>query len=64
MVTIHHLEVHLDVEGDGEEAAFRRLFEKHMRQYRRLEMEAEERRRRGERERRLDGGSLDEGEGT
>jgi hypothetical protein len=56
MVTIHHLEVHLDVEGDDDETMFRRLFEKHMRQYRRLEMEAEERRRRSERERRIDGG--------
>jgi hypothetical protein len=57
MVTIHHLEVHLDVAGDDDEVAFRRLFEKYMRQWRRLEAEAEERRRSGEEERRLPGGS-------
>lgn len=31
MVTIHNLEVRLEVEGDGDEAVFARLFQKYIR---------------------------------
>lgn len=34
MVTIEHLEVRFDVEGEGDEAVFGRLFERHMRRWR------------------------------
>jgi hypothetical protein len=53
MATIHHLEVHLEVEGDDEEAAFVRLFEKHINRWCRLRDEQEERRRYIEDARRL-----------
>lgn len=55
MVTIHHLEVRFDVEGEGEgdEATFGRLFERSMRKWRRLESEQEQRRRMAERDRSL-----------
>jgi hypothetical protein len=33
MVTIHNLEVRFDIEGEGDEAAFVRLFEKCIRQW-------------------------------
>ena len=33
MVTIENLEVQFDVEGEGDEAVFARLFEQHMRRY-------------------------------
>lgn len=33
MLTIHNLEVTFDVEGDGDEATFARLFAKHIRQW-------------------------------
>ena len=36
MVTIHNLEVRLDVEGEGDEAVFSRLFDKYIRKWHRL----------------------------
>ena len=33
MVTIHNLDVHLDVQGEGDEAVFVRLFQKYMRRW-------------------------------
>lgn len=53
MVTIHNLEVRFDVEGDGDEAVFARLFEKHIRRWSEAECEARERARRSESERSL-----------
>jgi hypothetical protein len=53
MVTIHNVDVHFDVEGDGDEAVFARLFEKHMRTWRRLETELQQRQRLADRERAL-----------
>lgn len=53
MVTIQHVEVRLDVEGEGDEVVFARLFEKHMKTWRRLEDEAQQRKRMAESERRL-----------
>ena len=62
MVTIHNLEVRLDVEGEGDEAVFVRLFQKHMKRWRRLETEQAARRRMAERDRSLGdrGGAGDE----
>jgi hypothetical protein len=40
MVTIHNLEVRLDVEGEGDEAVFARLFDKYIRKWQRLAEEA------------------------
>ena len=45
MVTIHNLEVHLEVQGDGDEAVFSRFFDKYMRRWSRLMQEAEARER-------------------
>lgn len=42
-VTIHNLEVRFDVEGEGDEAVFTRLFAEHIRQWK---SEEEERKRR------------------
>lgn len=53
MVTIHNLEVRFDVEGEGDEAVFARLFEKYIRRWSRAEEEARERARRAESERSL-----------
>ena len=53
MLTIHHLEVRFDVEGEGEEAAFVRLFEKHMKVWRRIEREQEQQHRMLQEERAL-----------
>lgn len=53
MVTINNLEVNFDVEGEGDEATFARLFEKYVRQWNRKEQEAKERERRGRNERSL-----------
>ena len=53
MITIHHLDVRFDVEGDGDEAVFARLFEKYIARWSRLHEEAESRRRLTERERAL-----------
>ena len=39
MITINNLDVQMDVEGEGDEAAFSRLFEKHIIRWYRLESE-------------------------
>ncbi len=52
MVTIQHLEVLLEVDGT-EEAAFARLFDKHIRRWHRGVEEERARRERLERERRI-----------
>ena len=54
MVTIRNLEVHLEVDGNDEEAAFVRLFEKHINRWSRARDEHDERRRFIECTRRLD----------
>jgi hypothetical protein len=43
MVTIHNLEVRLEVEGEGDEAAFSRYFDKYIRKWHRLMEEAKAR---------------------
>jgi len=53
MVTINNLEVHFDVEGEGDQAVFTRLFEEHIRKWSRLQTEAEMRRRQSECDRAL-----------
>jgi len=45
MLTIHHLEVRLDVEGEGDEAVFARLFDKYIRRWNRMAEEAKARQR-------------------
>ncbi|HYP27444.1 MAG TPA: hypothetical protein VE262_12065 [Blastocatellia bacterium] len=51
MVTINNLDVRFDVEGEGDEAAFARLFEKYANKWGRRQEEARERERRAEAER-------------
>lgn len=63
MVTIQNVDVHFEVEGDDDEVVFARLFEKHMRTWRRLETEQQQRRRAADREREL-GDRTDGGDGT
>jgi hypothetical protein len=53
MVTIHNLEVRFDVEGEGDEAAFRKLFERCIREWSRNCEEAQARERFLARERAL-----------
>ena len=53
MVTIHNLEVRFDVEGEGDEATFAMLFEKHIRRWSRIDAELRERERRFASERSL-----------
>ena len=53
MVTIENLEVQFDVEGEGDEAVFAKLFEQHMRRYSRMEQSLRDRERRMEAECRL-----------
>jgi len=53
MVTINNLEVRFDVEGEGDDAAFARLFEKYVRQWSRKEEEAKQRERWAARDRAL-----------
>jgi len=45
MFTIHNLEVRLDVEGEGDEAVFVRLFDKYIRKWHRSAEEAKARQR-------------------
>jgi len=52
-VTIHNLEVQFDVVGEGDDATFARLFEKHIKQWDRKKEEAQARERWIERERSL-----------
>jgi hypothetical protein len=51
MVSINNLDVRFDVEGDGDEAAFARLFEKYVRQWHTKQEEAREREHRDREER-------------
>lgn len=51
MVNISNLEVRFDVESEGDDAAFARLFEKYIKQWSRKAEEAQERERRGREER-------------
>ena len=53
MVTVNNLEVKFDVEGEGDDATFARLFEKHIRQWSHKVEEARQRERHGNRERSL-----------
>jgi hypothetical protein len=53
MVTIHNLEVSFEVEGEGDEAAFARLFDKYIKRWSRLEAEMKTRQCRLEAERAL-----------
>jgi len=50
MVTIETLEVQFDVEGEGDEAVFAKLFEQHMRRHLQLERTSLARERRVEAE--------------
>ncbi len=45
MITINNLDMRMDVEGEGDEAVFSRLFEKHMARWSRLEAERKARQR-------------------
>lgn len=45
MVTIHNLEVRLEVEGDGDEAVFCRYFDKCIRKWAKLHEESRKRQR-------------------
>ena len=54
MVTIHHLEVVLEVDGSDEEVAFAKLFDKYIRRWNRAMEDARARAEHAERERRLD----------
>jgi hypothetical protein len=51
MVNVNNLEVRFDVEGEGDDAAFARLFEKHIKQWSRQAEEAKEREHRARDER-------------
>ena len=53
MVNINNLEVRFDVDGEGDDAAFARLFEKYIKQWSRQTEEAHDRERRGREERGL-----------
>lgn len=53
MVTIQSLEVRFDVEGEGDEAVFARLFEHHMSRWHRVQAEVARRERRVQAESRI-----------
>ncbi len=53
MITIQNLEIHLEVEGDGDEAAFIRLFDKHINRWSRLAAQQKMRQRRADDDRSL-----------
>jgi hypothetical protein len=61
MVTIHNLEVRLDVEGEGDEAVFGKLFAKHIQKWHRQAEEAESRQRGAEEYRSLGDRSAQDG---
>ncbi len=61
-VTIHHLEVHLEVEGSDDEAAFTRLFNQHITRWNRANQERLDRQKLANLERRLTGPEQDEGD--
>ncbi len=62
MLTIHNLEVRLDVEGEGDEAVFAKLFDKYIRKWNRLAEEAKARQRMANEHRSLGDRSGREGE--
>ena len=51
MVTIHNLEIRLEVEGDSDEVVFSRFFQKYINLWNRLEQEAKARQRLAEQNR-------------
>jgi hypothetical protein len=53
MVTIHSLEVRFDVEGEGDEAVFARMFELHIARWQRSQAETARRERRVQAEGRI-----------
>ena len=53
MVTIQNLEVSFEVEGEGDEVAFARLFDKYIKRWSRLEAEMKTRQSRLEKDRAL-----------
>jgi hypothetical protein len=53
MVEIRNLEFTFEVEGEGDEVAFARLFDKYIKRWHRMEAEARERQQRLEAERAL-----------
>jgi hypothetical protein len=53
MITIQNLEVHLEVEGDGDEAAFIRMFDKQINRWSRLAAEQKMRQRQADGDRSL-----------
>jgi len=62
MVTIHNLEVRFEVEGEGDEAVFSKLFRKYIKEWHRLAEEAKVRQRRADEYRSL--GDRPEQDGT
>ncbi len=61
MLKIEHLDVRLDVEGEGDEAVFAKLFDKYIRLWNRLAEEAKARRKMAEAHRSLGDHSPHEG---
>jgi hypothetical protein len=62
MFTIHNLEVRLDVEGEGDEAVFSKLFDKYIRLWHRRAEEAKARQRLADAHRSLGDRTPQEGE--
>lgn len=62
MITIHNLEVRLDVEGEGDEAAFVKLFDKYIKRWNRLMDEAKARKKMADEHRSLGDRGAHEGE--
>jgi len=62
MLTIHNLEVRLDVEGEGDEAVFGKLFDKYIRRWSRAMQEAKVRQRAADAQRSLGDQAPREGE--
>jgi len=61
MVTIQHLEVRLEVEGEGDEAVFAKYFNKHISKWSRLMDEAKVRQKQADEHRSLGGHAEQEG---
>jgi hypothetical protein len=62
MITINNLDVQMDVEGEGDEAAFSRLFEKHITRWYRIESERKARQRLNDSERSVGDRRIEENE--
>jgi hypothetical protein len=56
-VVIHHVEVHLEVEGNDEASVFTRMFNQHITRWQRDMRERDDRSRQADCERRLNGPS-------